>query len=173
MRIRALVLLLVLAACARLHVSEAIPSRPWRETAKLTALEFAVDSADGYVLGTIERAQKDEIYDDFCGLHLGGPCHETHAYRLTIRSASDTAPPRLWVFVPRGDTLALPVGTTAVFIWRMRWIQELAVCAERFRRGAGDYCFADHLPIVPSRDNVVAPADSALVAALFAGKVAR
>jgi len=164
---KVILLAALLAACARLPMVDAIESRPWPITASLRALTLAVDSADGYVLGTVERAVEDRLYDDFCGLQLFGPCHETHAYRLTIRSDQDF-PKRLWVFIPRGDTLALPVGTQAVFIWKMRWIEQLEVCAQRMRRGIGRYCESDYLPIVPSRDNVVAPADSALVAELFA-----
>jgi len=171
---RALLLSLFLAACAGLPVVDALESRPWPMTAHLAALTDAVNEADGYVLGTVERAKEDRTYDDICGVIMTilGRCSGTHAYRLTIRSA-ENFPPRLWVFVPAGDTLPLTVGTEAVFLWKMRWIKQLWVCAERMRRGVGSHCESDYLPVMTSLDDVVAPQDSALVAVLFAARGAR
>lgn len=162
--------LVLLAGCARLSVTPAITTRPWPVTAPLAALVRVVREADGYVLGTVEKAEQKWIYDDVCGVIAGllGKCNETHTYRLTIRNADRPFP--LYVFVPRGDTLALPVGTYAVFIWRMAWVRQLGVCAERMRRGVGNYCESDNLPVLTSRDAVVAPEDSALVSHLFGEK---
>lgn len=166
---RALLLSLFLAACAGLPIT--IEPRPWPTTAPLHALTLAVSEADGYQLGTVVRAEEDRIYDDICGVIMTvlGKCHETRAYKLTIRSAENFLP-RIWVFVPRGDTLVLPVGTQAIFIWKMRWIKQLEVCAQRMRRGIGNYCESDYLPVLTSHDDVAAPTDSAFVASLFAAR---
>lgn len=157
-------------ACAPNGIT-AIPSNPWPITAPPNALALAVSDADGYVLGTVVRAEEAPTYDDICGVIMTvlGRCTETRAYRLTIRSA-ENFPPRLFVFVPHGDSLPLTVGTYAVFIWKMRWVKQLHVCAERMRRGIGNYCESDHLPTVTSRDAVASPGDAALVASLFAAR---
>jgi hypothetical protein len=168
--VRIFVLGLLLVACARLPMSAIVP-RPWPATATLTALTHAVNTADGYLLGTVAKAEPDELYNDICGVIASvlGRCNGTHAYRLTIRSEQDF-PKRIWVFVPPGDTLPLPVGTQAVFLWKVRWVKQLEVCAQRMRHGFGAYCESDQLPTLASLDDVAAPSDSVYIAALFAEK---
>lgn len=153
-------------SCARLPVTHAIAFRPWPTTAPLSALARAVDEADGYVLGTVEKAEAAWEYDDPCGIiaALLGRCDGTNAYKLTIRNADD--PLRLYVFVPRGDSLALPVGTQAVFIWQFYYAARLQQCRAQAAMTMS-YCPADQLAAVLSRDAVAAPGDSALVAWLF------
>lgn len=159
----------MLGSCAPNRISPTIEPRPWPSTAPFHALTREVHEADGYVLGTVEKAEPDWTYDDPCGIiaTVLGRCDGTAAYKLTIRNADD--PVRLWVFVPAKDTLVLPVGTRAVFVWKFYWAYRYADC--RAKRGVSlSYCPADQLPAVLSRDAVVAPGDSSLVASLFAEK---
>ncbi len=167
-----ILLVLLVAGCARLPITAAIPTRAWTETARHDSLARAVERADGYVVGTVERADEAWLYDDICGglSSLFGWCGGTVAYRLSIRA---TDPIRLYVFVPRGDSLALPVGTRAVFLWEMAWIRRLQECGQRMRVGLPRVCESDELPVVPSRAHVAAPTDSAYVAWLFARKGGR
>lgn len=164
-------LLVFVAGCARLPISQAIESRPWPTTARLPALAEVVQSADGYALGTVEQTREDALYDSRCGLvnAVLGRCDGTRAHRLSIRIDDGVRRPLLlWVFVPAKDTLVLPVGTRAVFVWEMTWVKRLWQCDER--NGTSHYCESDELPVVRSLDHVVAPADSALVSFLFAEK---
>lgn len=154
---RALPALLLATACARLSITDAIESRPWPTTASLRALTERVSHADGYILGTIARAQADWTYDR----PRGGPA----TFHLTVR-ATDLQHWHLWVFVPQGDTLPLTVGTTAVFIWRFAYVYPLLICAQR--RAVTLVCPPDWLPVLQSLDDVASPADSTLVAELFA-----
>lgn len=160
-------LALLATACARLPIAKAIPTRDWSATASHPDLVAQVDSADGYVLGVVEKAEPDGTYDTPCGLLAGllGQCDGTHAYRLTVRH--EGGPSRLYVFVPAGDSLALPVGTRAVFIWRTYYAARLHQCRAQSAMTMA-YCPADPLVAVLSRDAVVAPGDSLLVARLFA-----
>ncbi|HEV8510667.1 MAG TPA: hypothetical protein VGQ48_09500 [Gemmatimonadales bacterium] len=168
---RCAALLLLLTACAGRSTVTSTEARPWPTTAHSRALTDAVDEADGYVIGTVAEAEAQWLYDDICGwiANALNRCDGTNAYRLTIHSAQPF-PRYLWVFVPRGDTLVLPVGTHAVFIWKQKWVRQLQVCEQRRRTGLPLVCDADRLPVVESLDAVAAPADSALVAQLFAGK---
>lgn len=164
-------LLVFVAGCARLPVTRAITSRPWPETAALGALVHVVNEADGYVVGTVEKAEQDWLYDNPCGL-IGsafGLCNDgrTHAYRLTIRN--DGEPFWLYVFVPRGDSLAVPVGTQAVFLWQFYYAVRYAQCRAQAAMTLAS-CPTDRLPAVLSRDAVAAPGDSALVAFLFSAR---
>lgn len=163
-------LLSLITYCARLPIVRAIESRPWPTTAQPKELQRVVNEADGFILGIVEKTFEDRKYDDVCGLFAGwlGKCNETHTYRLKIRGANE--PIFLWVFVPRGDTLVVPVGTSAVFIWEMKWIKQLGVCAERLRLGIWPICESDELPVVLSLDNVAAPSDYELIAYLFSQK---
>lgn len=164
-------LLVFVAGCARLPISHAIESRPWPTTARLSALAEVVRSADGYTLGTVEQTREDALYDSRCGLlnAVLGRCDGTRAHRLSIRTDDGVRRPLLlWVFVPAKDTLVLPVGTRAVFVWEMTWVKRLWQCSER--EGTSSYCEMDELPVVLSLDHVVAPGDSALVTFLFAEK---
>jgi len=154
-----LLILFVCWGCHRLQVTEAIESRPWPETAKLAALTDAVNTADGYVVGTVEKAVEDWTYDR----PRGGP----HTYLLTIR-ATDGGKWYLRVFVPEGNYLPLSVGTYAVFIWRYAYVYPLLKC--RAHAAATLVCSPDWLPVMGSRNDVAAPSDSALVAKLFANK---
>lgn len=164
-----LLLLCLVAGCARLPIARAIESRPWPTTAATVELERVVNESDGYVLGTVEKAEQDWAYDDPCGLigSILGRCEGTHAYRLTIRN--DGAPFWLYVFVPRGDSLALPVGTQAAFVWQFYYAVRYAQCRAQAAMTMAS-CPADRLPAVLSRDAVAAPSDSTLVAYLFAEK---
>jgi hypothetical protein len=164
--------LLALTACAGRSVPHAIELRPWSTTAKVTALAGVVTEADGYLLGTVERAEEDWTYDDPCGIIAAilGRCDGTHAYKLTIRS--DDYPKKLWVFVPARDTLVLPVGTQAVFVWTWYYAHQYALCRARSAMYASS-CPTDRLPAVLSLDAVAAPGDSALVAYLFEKKATR
>jgi hypothetical protein len=150
----------------------ALASRPWPATAQIRALALAVNDADGYLLGTVEKAEADWTYDDPCGIirTAMGRCDGTNAYKLTIRS--ETYPKRLYVFVPGRDTLPLTVGTRAVFLWKWTYAYRYQECRAHQAMSAAS-CPTDQLPAVLSRDAVAAPQDSALVADLFAHKSAR
>lgn len=161
----------VLVSCAPNRIAPTIEPRPWPTTADITELERVVNEADGYMIGIVENAEQDWTYDDPCGFVDGvlGRCTDgrTDAYKLTIRDSGE--PVQLYVFVPHGDTLVLPVGTQAVFIWQAYYAKRLQQCrAQRAMTLA--YCPADQLPAVLSHDHVVAPGDSSLVASLFANK---
>ena len=151
-----------------MQIVQAVESRRWPTTAPLRALQLTVNESDGYVLGTVAKAEPMWLYDDICGVIAGvlGRCNGTSAYRLTIRSTQPPMP--LYVFVPHGDTLPLPVGTQAVFIWKLKWIRQLQVCEQRRRVGLPFVCESDRLAVMESLDAIAAPEDSALVADLFA-----
>ena len=157
-----------LLGCAHLPIVEAVASRPWPTTAPYHALTLIVNESDGYLVGTVAKAEPVWLYDDICGgiASLLGRCNGTSAYQLTIRSTQPPMP--LYVFVPHGDTLVLPVGTQAVFIWKLKWIRQLQVCEQRRRVGLPYVCESDRLAVMESLDAIVNPADSALVADLFA-----
>jgi hypothetical protein len=163
------VAVVLLAGCSRLRVVQAIPTRDWTRPVTDAALESVMTEADGFVVGTVERAKKDPLYDDCGGIaEFFGKCDGTFTYRLTIRNDGD--PLYLYANVPAGDTLVLPVGTRAVFVWGDTWLKQLGVCWERLRRGIGEHCESDQRAVIRSLDYVFPPSDSARVAWAFRGR---
>lgn len=164
--IAAAVLIVLILGCARLPLTNAIPTREWSRPVSWEALDSVMQEADGFVVGTVERAKKDPLYDDCGGIaELLWKCNGTFTYRLTIRSHGD--PLYLYANVPVGDTLVLPVGTRAVFVWAETWLRQLRVCWERLRLGMWHTCESDELPVIRSLDHVLPPSDSARVAWAF------
>ena len=163
-------MLMLVASCGGLRITQAIPTREWTRSVSDRALfDSVMREADGFVVGIVERAQKDPLYDNCGGIAAFlGKCDGTFTYRLTIRNAGD--PLYLYANVPAGDTLVLPVGTSAVFVWAETWLVQLGVCWERLRRGAGEYCEADNRAVIRSLDYVFPPRDSARVAWAFTSR---
>lgn len=167
--IAAAFLLTLVLGCTRLRVMQAIPTREWTRPVTDEALDSVMLEADGFVVGTVERVFKDRTYDDCGGIaELLRKCDGTFTYRLTIRNHGD--PLHLYANVPAGDSLVLPVGTRAVFVWAETWLRQLGVCWERLRRGVGEYCEADNRAVIRSLDYVFPPTDSARVAWAFRGR---
>lgn len=158
--------LLLLAGCARLPLTNAIPTREWTRPVSDAALDSVMTTADGFVVGTVERAKVDPLYDDCGGIaEFFGKCDGTFTWRLTIRNTGK--PMHLYANVPAGDSLVLQVGTRAVFVWADTWLTQLRVCWERLRVGLPRVCEADERAVIRSLDYVLPPSDSARVAWAF------
>jgi hypothetical protein len=158
-----LFVVMLITACA---TPRTVIEHPWPTTAKPSALADVVQGADGYVLGTVVKAEADWTYDDPCGIIAGflGRCDGTNTHKLTIQSSAYSM--KVWVFVPARDTLPVPVGTRAIFIWNWYYAKRFADCRARAPMFSGT-CPMDRLPAVLSLEAVASPSDSLFVADLF------